>query len=396
MESIIRIYNEFTQRLRKKGMKGTLIIHILCAFLLCFFTCLIEVFFIEKWKRLIINVNNYRLLYDGNIIITKNMISNDRGNTYKEVSSDILNQIGFLSTVEIILIVITILTTIYLTAHFYYNNRIKEPYGLIKQEVDNICNNDLSFDCKYAIEDEMGDICMGFNKMRIQLMDNQKKLWDTMEDQKQLNRAFAHDIRNPLTVMKGYTQMAIAYGDKKDISQDKLREILYMIDKQVDKMERFTTTMKEISSLEELEINKKNVSFSHIIDTINTNLKGLEKDKLSIEVVCKSELSNTVNIDIHILEEIVDNFISNAIRYVRSKILVSIVEDNNKLYVYVQDDGDGYSSEALEKATRPYYTGDESHMGLGLSICKLLAKKHGGNIELSNGIDGGAIACVYL
>ena len=72
---------------------------------------------------------------------------------------------------------------------------------------------------------------MGFNKMRIQLMDNQKKLWDTMEDQKQLNRAFAHDIRNPLTVMKGYTQMAIAYGDKKDISQDKLREILYMIDK---------------------------------------------------------------------------------------------------------------------------------------------------------------------
>ena len=96
------------------------------------------------------------------------------------------------------------------------------------------------------------------------------------------------------------------------------------------------------------------------------------------------------------LEEIVDNFISNAIRYAHSKILVSIVEDNNKLYVYVQDDGEGYRSEALEKATRPYYTGDESHMGLGLSICKLLAKKHGGNIELSNGIEGGAIACVYL
>lgn len=61
-----------------------------------------------------------------------------------------------------------------------------------------------------------------------------------------------------------------------------------------------------------------------------------------------------------------------------------------------QDDGPGFSADSLEKGTRPYFSTEEDHMGMGLSICRMLCKKHRGDLELTNSINKGGIACAFF
>ncbi len=69
----------------------------------------------------------------------------------------------------------------------------------------------LDFSCIYRSEDEMGELCDTFEQMRHQLAENQEKIEDLMEGQRRLNAAFAHDLRTPLTVLRGYTDFLSRY-----------------------------------------------------------------------------------------------------------------------------------------------------------------------------------------
>ncbi len=100
--------------------------------------------------------------------------------------------------------------------------------------------------------------------------------------------------------------------------------------------------------------------------------------------------------DENLIQEVVDNLIINALRYVVSQIDIIINLEQDKLYLYIKDDGRGFSKELLDKGIRPYFTTSDGHAGLGLTICRTLCKKHGGSLELMNSVQGGAIACAYF
>jgi signal transduction histidine kinase len=83
----------------------------------------------------------------------------------------------------------------------------------------------------------------------------------------------------------------------------------------------------------------------------------------------------------------------NALRYAREKIQVRIQLEKGKLFLYIKDDGGGFDKRSLMNAKKPYFTTEKGHFGLGLTICKLLCEKHGGTLEVTNGIHGGGIVC---
>lgn len=70
-----------------------------------------------------------------------------------------------------------------------------------------ISNNNLNFSIKYDSKDELGELCSSFETMRFTLANNFSEMWRQMEERKQLNAAFAHDLRTPLTVLKGYNEI---------------------------------------------------------------------------------------------------------------------------------------------------------------------------------------------
>ena len=89
----------------------------------------------------------------------------------------------------------------------FYRNNLKKPFEELWVASEKIANNDLNIFIDYEREDELGQICTAFKMMRTTLEDNFSKMWRQVEERKELNAAFAHDLRTPLTVLKGYSDM---------------------------------------------------------------------------------------------------------------------------------------------------------------------------------------------
>ena len=91
-------------------------------------------------------------------------------------------------------------------------------------------------------------------------------------------------------------------------------------------------------------------------------------------------------LDEDIVMEVLDNLLSNAIRYAKSQVEIETKVEGAFFYLFVSDDGPGFSGEALENASDLYFSEGlkEEHFGIGLSLSDLLCRKHGGEISFAN------------
>jgi signal transduction histidine kinase len=125
-------------------------------------------------------------------------------------------------------------------------------------------------------------------------------------------------------------------------------------------------------------------------------LKAKQKE-IKIKVTTNLEQDEIYG-DLEKLQRVLDNIISNAITHTpcNGQIHIFVETRKDSLHYVIEDSGDGFSKEALIKATTPFYRGDYArssstgHSGLGLSIAKQLLGQMEGDLILSNGISGGA------
>ena len=115
--------------------------------------------------------------------------------------------------------------------------------------VEKIGRRDLDFYVEYGQEDEMGQLCDAFEQMRLQLRDNNQMMWKMIEEQKQIRAAFSHDLRTPLSVLKGYVEYLSRYYPDERLSKEKVIEILKELSEQTQRIENFADTMKKNQSL---------------------------------------------------------------------------------------------------------------------------------------------------
>ena len=89
---------------------------------------------------------------------------------------------------------------------FYYL-KLKQPISCLQNGIMRIQNNDLDFSLPILSNDEMGQLCAAFEEMRSELLKSNRLLWQQAEERKRLNAAFSHDLRNPITVLKGSVKL---------------------------------------------------------------------------------------------------------------------------------------------------------------------------------------------
>ncbi|MDE5864650.1 MAG: HAMP domain-containing histidine kinase [Lachnospiraceae bacterium] len=415
MDWIDKFIEKWKSRLVNLSLQKAMIIYLVIAILLTVFASAVTLQLCDSWQNTIREVNSInedsRYVGDGAFVMY-----------YRHDSTVVIGRQDvqllaerdtwfwkILSVVKILCIPVYSLGAIFLVSTLYYKNKLKEPIFLLKKEMESIKRNDLSFSCFYDSADEMGDICKTMDSMRKTVIDNQQNMWDLMEEQRKINAAFAHDLRTPLTVISGYVDMLAEYYPKGKVSDEKMLEIFSSIQSQISRMRNFSKTMKEIDSFEVLEVRKKRKELTELERDIQNFVHGLENDtalKISVSIQAAEP---EIYCDENIIMEVLGNLLSNALRYGREKIEILIEQREKSLFLYVKDDGRGMTKEELYKADSPYYsdktkteeihkegvgkTGQNTHFGLGLTICKILCKKHGGGISFSNSMEGGAIVC---
>lgn len=281
---------------------------------------------------------------------------------------------------------------------FFYKKKLSKPIKLLTNAYRKIEANDLDFELSYPLNDEMGKLCHAFEKMKECLAKNNETMFRQFAEQRRLNAAFSHDLRTPLTLLKGHAAMLLSFIPKGLVSQEEILEEISVMSKNVLRLEKYVNAMTNLYRLEDIEISRQRITFYSFIDSLNDTAELLCCDKHF------SITTNGKNVDIFInldaVMQIYENLLSNSIRYAKNDIAISVVIKNNDLVISVSDDGCGFKNSDIEKATLPFckLSKDISteHLGLGLNIRKILCERHGGKIQIANNKAGGACVTVKI
>lgn len=300
-----------------------------------------------------------------------------------------------ISWAQAVLIPLWVLFCVGLTGTVFYKRELEKPLKVLKEASNKIAENCLEFEMPKVRNNELGDLCESFGQMKSALYENNKKTWRLLEERKQLNATFAHDIRTPITVLKGYTDLLKKYEGTDNLTAEKKTEILELMGQQVERLENYAQNMSTVQKLEDIELHKKNIPIQSIIEKCREMCRIIvPKEKENLTICFKEKVSGeAVFVDEELLIEVFENLLNNALRYAIKNIEVNLCMEKERLQISVEDDGKGFTREELENATRPFYRAgrekEENHFGLGLFICNIICQKSGGSLQLENGKNGG-------
>lgn len=281
----------------------------------------------------------------------------------------------------------------------FYRKKLNKPLKLLENSMEQISNKNLDFKLSYTSNDEMGKLCNSFEKMRQILEETNKELWKMIEERRLVQASVAHDLRNPISIIEGYTEYLQTNLQNDNLSKDKILEITSNINKTAKRLERYTDSIRTINALEDIEVNRKEISTRKFIEDVKSDLKQMTKSKgIGLDLEAEKLFKEKIKIDSYIIYRILENIINNALRYSKEKINLSFNIQENYLIISIVDDGIGFSEDVLKERNNLIIptSSDDKHCGLGLIISRILCKKHGGKIELSNDISGGAKVKIFI
>lgn len=280
------------------------------------------------------------------------------------------------------------------------SKEINKPVNILLDASEKIKNQDLDFTIGYDENNEFTKLCNAFEDMRVNLKDSLIKQWDLEEKRRENVESIAHDLKTPLTIVSTYSEALIDGA----VKEEKIKDYIGIIKRNNERALILLDDMNKISNIE-------NPNF--ILEPIEINiiefLKLKEKDykllcdekgiDFKIEIIDLREKNFIDKFDIKSLEQVLDNCISNSIRYTEKgeSIKLNVLCNDEEIIFSIVDTGKGFSNEDLKNIFDKFYKGDKSrsfttgHSGLGMYIAKIMIEKHGGNIEAENNNPKGAI-----
>lgn len=268
---------------------------------------------------------------------------------------------------------------------------------------EKIAGNDLEFETKASDIKEINEVMVSFGRMKEELKNSLQVQWD-MEKQKQEQlAALAHDIKTPLTIIRGNAELL----EEGNLSKENLECAMYILTN-ANEIEEYLDTMKQVLYGTEQRVDQTILCCESLVERfrkVATQLSRAEKIPVAFDV--KTSDKKVCCNEVCILRAW-SNIIYNAIEHTdrHRGIAISIKQEckNNRWYLVamVRDYGFGFSSKDLQYADKEFYSGDASrhdrrHQGLGLAIAKRFVEEQGGFLEYRNSSRGvGAKVALWL
>ncbi len=277
---------------------------------------------------------------------------------------------------------------------YFYRKKLKKPLELLSCATIQIAKQNLDFELIYNCNDEMGALCDSFEKMRNALYENNKVMWEMLEERQLIQASVAHDLRNPIAIIEGYTEYLDSGLKNGTISYEKIGHIVNNLNMAAKRLEQYTESVRLLNQSEETPLHQKTVLAKELINNVTQDFMILAEQNNIILQVTQDLSDEKIQIDEAILYRILENIINNALRFAKKQISLHFTLSKHLLLVTIIDDGVGFPLEILKQKKKLIWTSEKNeHMGIGLAVSRLLCKKHGGSLELSNTTNG---ACVKI
>lgn len=292
---------------------------------------------------------------------------------------------------------------IILILSYVYSNMITNPLRKVYNKAKKMSTLDFTEKCDVETDDEIGNLARTLNFLsynlnsaltslqmtNVQLQKEIEKERQLEQIRKEFVAAASHELKTPITIIQGYAE-----GIKDDIftEEDKIQSLNIIID-ETNKMSNLVKDMLELSALESkvIELNFEEIDLSEVIAS---NLKTLSKEISSKNITVSESYCENPKIfaDKFRMDQVVVNFITNAIRYTKEDgyIYITIKNEGEFLKISFENTADNLSEEQLVNVWHKFYKVDKSRTrklggnGLGLSIVKNILSMHGFEYGVTN------------
>ncbi|GIQ69139.1 sensor histidine kinase [Xylanibacillus composti] len=273
---------------------------------------------------------------------------------------------------------------------------ILKPLERLSQAVREVAKGDLDVELPASRITEITEVRDGFNVMTDSLQESIQKQVELEAERRFVIAAVAHDLRTPLFALRGYLdglEQGIAdTPEKKSKYLAVCKEKSAQLDRLVEDLFAFAKT-----EYVEMDIKENILDLSHILQKSINSLALLARQK-HISILSEFGEDSIVMGDSYLLERAMNNLLDNAVRHTphSGKIVVQCCKDGSNVTFTVQDTGEGFSSEEIQRAFEPLYRGESSRnrstggIGLGLTISRKIIRQHRGDLVVSNHSEGGA------
>lgn len=302
----------------------------------------------------------------------------------------------FCGVVMIVFPLLFSIVGILLCGFHFYRKKLSVPLNLLSDATKQISDRDLDFHLQYENEDEMGILCGSFEQMRQTLRENYREMWNLLEERRLLQASIAHDLRNPIAVIEGYTeylQMNLAKGK---LNNQRVLKIAENLNLAARRLEHYTESVRTLNQMEDMEVNRQKVKASDFVSDMEEDLQIMaqkRKIRLTMDIVLENI---EIWVDPSILYRVLENVFGNALRYAKERVRIEVSLENQLLSFTIIDDGNGFSEEVLTRQKKLLLAkpSEDGHLGMGLAISRILCKKHGGCLEIRNDVGHHAVVNV--
>ncbi|ALQ70376.1 sensor histidine kinase [Bacillus cereus] len=294
--------------------------------------------------------------------------------------------------------IIAFVVVLIFLASFYYSKQIAKPLLKINDTTKKIAHLDFTEQIPITSKDEIGDLSKNINVLSNKLHSHIGQLEQDIEKERKLEKTrkefisgVSHELKTPLSIMKSCISIL-----KDGVAEHKKEYYFQAMEREVDKMDTLILDMLELAKFESGTYKMKKDLF--YIDSIIEDIC----EHLSVEIE-KKELRVHKNIgpfevvaNQGRIEQVIVNFITNAIRYTPNKedIIISTIDEKERIKVCIENKGTHIEEEQLDKIWDRFYRVDAARQrsqggtGLGLAISKNILELHDAEYGVKNTEDG--------
>lgn len=285
------------------------------------------------------------------------------------------------------LIFVVIVTAAVLIIWIYKS--ILSPLNILHAATDAMKEGNLDYSIEGDPDDEIGQLCVDFEEMRIRLKELIEVRLRYEQEMKELISNISHDLRTPITAIKGYAEGIMdGVADTKE-KQDKYIKTIYI------KANDLSFLVDELAFYSKIDFDTMSYTFNSIdVDDYFTdciNEISLDLEVKNIEIVYNNHLTAPVKVqaDAEQLKRVINNIIGNSVKYIGNKkglISIDIIDDKDFVCVSFEDNGEGIAEKDLPFIFERFFRADASRnsskggSGLGLAIAKKIINDHMGEI----------------
>ncbi len=292
-----------------------------------------------------------------------------------------------LMDVLIAVVVILLLTACMLSVWIYTS--LLNPIKKLQVAAQNIKEGNLDFTLEVDSEDEIGELCRSFEEMRQRLKESAEEKISGEWENKALINNIAHDLKTPITALKGYAEGLIDGVADTPEKQEKYIRTIY------NKANEMDTLINELTLYAKIDTNRIPYNFARInvSEYFNDCVEeiGLDLESKNIGLGYYNYVDDQVQIiaDPEQLRRVIHNIIGNSIKYLNKQsgfINIRIKDVGDFIQVELEDNGSGIAAQDLPYIFERFYRADAARnsatggSGIGLSIVKKIIEDHGGKI----------------